>query len=142
VAAAIDGQHLAGGGAGGDEIEQGGGEVAGVGAAAKRQGSLGAAEGGGGAALLAQRRAGADGVDADARGEGLRELPLGHGADPADIAEGVIHILAMRAMTGQMIALDGGEHLEWPERRGPTPRRTTALGPRPRQRRRDRAQGK
>lgn len=72
----------------------------------------------------------------------LRELPLGHGADPADIAEGVIHILAMQAMTGQMIALDGGEHLEWPERRGPTPRRTTALGPRPRQRRRDRAQGK
>jgi hypothetical protein len=26
-------------------------------------------------------------------------------------------------MTGQMIVLDGGEHIEWPARRGPTPRR-------------------
>ena len=51
-----------------------------------------------------------------------KALPLGHGAGPEDIADGVLHILAMRAMTGQMIALDGGEHIEWPERRGPTPR--------------------
>lgn len=54
----------------------------------------------------------------------VAELPLGHAALPGDIADGVMHILAMRAMTGQMIALDGGEHIEWPERRGPTPRRT------------------
>ena len=52
-------------------------------------------------------------------------LPLKHGAGPADIAEGVIAILSMRAMTGQMLALDGGEHLEWPERRGPTARKPT-----------------
>ena len=50
-------------------------------------------------------------------------LPLKHAAHPADIADGVINILAMRAMTGQMIALDGGEHIEWREQRGPTPRR-------------------
>jgi NAD(P)-dependent dehydrogenase (short-subunit alcohol dehydrogenase family) len=52
------------------------------------------------------------------------ELPLGHGADPGDIADGVMAILSLDAMTGQMIALDGGEHIEFPERRKPTPRRT------------------
>ena len=50
-------------------------------------------------------------------------LPLKRGADPYDIADGVMHIIAMRSMTGQMLALDGGEHIEWPERRGPTPRK-------------------
>ncbi|WP_423067218.1 SDR family oxidoreductase [Devosia sp. CN2-171] len=52
------------------------------------------------------------------------ELPLSHAADAAAIADGVMAILALPSMTGQMIALDGGEHLEWPARRGPTPRRT------------------
>lgn len=51
------------------------------------------------------------------------ELPLGAAADAEGIAEGVIAILGLSAMTGQMLTLDGGEHLEWPERRGPTPRR-------------------
>jgi NAD(P)-dependent dehydrogenase (short-subunit alcohol dehydrogenase family) len=55
-----------------------------------------------------------------------KELPLGYAATPEDIADGVMHILAMRSMTGQMLALDGGEHLEWPLRRGPTPRRDRA----------------
>jgi NAD(P)-dependent dehydrogenase (short-subunit alcohol dehydrogenase family) len=55
-----------------------------------------------------------------------KELPLGYAATPEDIADGVMHILAMRSMTGQMLALDGGEHLEWPLRRGPTPRRGRA----------------
>jgi NAD(P)-dependent dehydrogenase (short-subunit alcohol dehydrogenase family) len=50
------------------------------------------------------------------------ELPLGRGASPDEIAEGVLMILAAGSMTGQMIALDGGEHIEWPLRRGPTPR--------------------
>jgi len=50
------------------------------------------------------------------------ELPLGRGASPDEIADGVLTILATPSMTGQMIALDGGEHLEWPARRGPTPR--------------------
>ena len=39
---------------------------------------------------------------------------------------GLMAILSLPAMTGQMLALDGGEHLEWPDRRGPTPRTTTA----------------
>ena len=50
------------------------------------------------------------------------ELPLGRGASPDEIADGVLTILATPSMTGQMIALDGGEHLEWSARRGPPPR--------------------
>lgn len=51
------------------------------------------------------------------------ELPLGHGATAGEIAQGVLAILDLPSMTGQMLALDGGEHIEWPARRGPTPRR-------------------
>lgn len=40
-------------------------------------------------------------------------MPLGHGATPEEIAETVIYILGSSSMTGQMIALDGGEHLGW-----------------------------
>jgi NAD(P)-dependent dehydrogenase (short-subunit alcohol dehydrogenase family) len=40
-------------------------------------------------------------------------MPLGHGATPEEIAAGVIYILSSPSMTGQMIALDGGEHLGW-----------------------------
>jgi NAD(P)-dependent dehydrogenase (short-subunit alcohol dehydrogenase family) len=40
-------------------------------------------------------------------------VPLGHGASPDEIAAGVRFILSAPAMTGQMIALDGGEHLAW-----------------------------
>lgn len=40
-------------------------------------------------------------------------MPLGHGATPEEIAETVLYILGASSMTGQMIALDGGEHLGW-----------------------------
>jgi NAD(P)-dependent dehydrogenase (short-subunit alcohol dehydrogenase family) len=40
-------------------------------------------------------------------------VPLGHGATPEEIAAAVIFILSSPSMTGQMIALDGGEHLGW-----------------------------
>lgn len=50
-------------------------------------------------------------------------LPLATAADPEEIAQGVVSILNLPSMTGQMLALDGGQHLQWPERRGPTPRR-------------------
>jgi NAD(P)-dependent dehydrogenase (short-subunit alcohol dehydrogenase family) len=40
-------------------------------------------------------------------------VPLGHGATPEEIAAAVIFILSSPAMTGQMVALDGGEHLGW-----------------------------
>ena len=42
-----------------------------------------------------------------------RLVPLGSGADPQDIIDGVRYILSAQAMTGQMIALDGGQHLAW-----------------------------
>jgi NAD(P)-dependent dehydrogenase (short-subunit alcohol dehydrogenase family) len=40
-------------------------------------------------------------------------VPLRHGTSPAEIARAVTAILSLPAMTGQMIALDGGQHLQW-----------------------------
>ena len=40
-------------------------------------------------------------------------VPLRHGTSPAEVAGAVIAILSMPSMTGQMIALDGGQHLQW-----------------------------
>lgn len=38
-------------------------------------------------------------------------LPLGRGTNPSEIAAALRFIIAAPAMTGQMIALDGGEHM-------------------------------
>jgi NAD(P)-dependent dehydrogenase (short-subunit alcohol dehydrogenase family) len=49
-------------------------------------------------------------------------MPLLRGTTPEEIADAVKFILAAPAMTGQMIALDGGQHLGWAqaaERRPP-----------------------
>ncbi len=40
-------------------------------------------------------------------------LPLRRGTTPDEIARAVMFILESPAMTGQMIALDGGQHLNW-----------------------------
>jgi NAD(P)-dependent dehydrogenase (short-subunit alcohol dehydrogenase family) len=40
-------------------------------------------------------------------------MPLQRGTTPEEIAETVKFILAAPALTGQMIALDGGQHLGW-----------------------------
>lgn len=40
-------------------------------------------------------------------------VPLGHGTGPEEVARAALAILALPAMTGQMIALDGGQHLQW-----------------------------
>ncbi len=42
-----------------------------------------------------------------------RSMPLGHGTTPEEIADAVSFILNAPALTGQMIALDGGQHLLW-----------------------------
>ena len=42
-----------------------------------------------------------------------RAMPLGRGTSPQEIAAAMRFILAAPAMTGQMIALDGGQHLGW-----------------------------
>ncbi len=46
---------------------------------------------------------------------------LGHGADPADICAAVRYLLEAPSVTGQMIAVDGGQHLIWqtPDVMGP-----------------------
>ncbi len=41
------------------------------------------------------------------------QLPLGRGTTPAEIAAALRFILATPSLTGQMIALDGGQHLGW-----------------------------
>lgn len=41
--------------------------------------------------------------------------PLGRGSSPQEICDAVRYILAAPAMTGQMVALDGGSHLTWRE---------------------------
>jgi NAD(P)-dependent dehydrogenase (short-subunit alcohol dehydrogenase family) len=38
---------------------------------------------------------------------------LGHGGTPAEIADAVIYLTRARSVTGQMIAVDGGQHLAW-----------------------------
>jgi NAD(P)-dependent dehydrogenase (short-subunit alcohol dehydrogenase family) len=62
-------------------------------------------------------------VTQEAHDARVGELPLGRSASPGEIAKGVLASLALPSMTGQMLVLDGGEHIEWPSRRAPTPRR-------------------
>lgn len=38
---------------------------------------------------------------------------LGHGATPDDIVDAVLYLSRARAVTGQMLAVDGGQHLVW-----------------------------
>lgn len=42
-----------------------------------------------------------------------RACALGRGSDPDDIATAVQFILDCKAFTGQMLAVDGGQHLAW-----------------------------
>lgn len=45
--------------------------------------------------------------------EQAQRTPLGRVTDPAEIAAALRYILGAPALTGQMIALDGGQHLGW-----------------------------
>jgi NAD(P)-dependent dehydrogenase (short-subunit alcohol dehydrogenase family) len=38
---------------------------------------------------------------------------LGRGAEPQDVCAAVRYLLTAPAVTGQMIAVDGGQHLIW-----------------------------
>jgi NAD(P)-dependent dehydrogenase (short-subunit alcohol dehydrogenase family) len=40
-------------------------------------------------------------------------VPLKRGTSPGEVARALLAILAMPSMTGQMIALDGGQHMQW-----------------------------
>jgi NAD(P)-dependent dehydrogenase (short-subunit alcohol dehydrogenase family) len=59
---------------------------------------------------------------AEAFERSIEALPLRRHAGPQAIADGVIMLLNTPSMTGQMLALDGGRHLEYPPQRGATPR--------------------
>lgn len=41
--------------------------------------------------------------------------PLGHGSAVEDIVEAVLYLAKARSVSGQMIAVDGGQHLAWAE---------------------------
>ena len=40
-------------------------------------------------------------------------VPLGRGTTPGEVARAVLALLALPSVTGQMLALDGGQHLQW-----------------------------
>jgi NAD(P)-dependent dehydrogenase (short-subunit alcohol dehydrogenase family) len=40
-------------------------------------------------------------------------VPLRHGTTAEEVARALLAILALPSMTGQMVALDGGQHLQW-----------------------------
>ena len=40
-------------------------------------------------------------------------VPLRHATSPDEIGRAAVAILALPSMTGQMLALDGGQHLQW-----------------------------
>jgi NAD(P)-dependent dehydrogenase (short-subunit alcohol dehydrogenase family) len=42
-----------------------------------------------------------------------RAVILGHGASPAEIGQALAYLIDASSVTGQMIAVDGGQHLSW-----------------------------
>ena len=51
--------------------------------------------------------------DGDVFAREAAATPLGHGSPPEEIAAAVAYLASARAVTGQMIAVDGGQHLAW-----------------------------
>ena len=51
--------------------------------------------------------------DAEVFAREAAAVPLGHGSPPSEIAAAVVYLASARAVTGQMIAVDGGQHLAW-----------------------------
>lgn len=48
-------------------------------------------------------------------------VPLRHGTSPEEVGRAVLAILSLPAITGQMLALDGGQHLQWASGRNAPP---------------------
>ena len=42
-----------------------------------------------------------------------KSTPLKIGADPEDIAKAVLFLISIKSITGQLIVIDGGQHLGW-----------------------------
>ena len=49
------------------------------------------------------------------------QLPLRRGTSPGEVARAVLAILALPSLTGQMLALDGGQHMQWSPAAGAPP---------------------
>ena len=54
---------------------------------------------------------GVDGAEGFAREAAA--VPLGRGVSPEEIADAVLYLAKARGVTGQMIAVDGGQHIAW-----------------------------
>lgn len=48
--------------------------------------------------------------------------PLGYAADAGDVCDALMYLLGARSVTGTMLTVDGGKHIDFPAPRGPTPR--------------------
>lgn len=48
-------------------------------------------------------------------------VPLGRPTSPAEVARAAMALLALPSVTGQMLALDGGQHLQWSAANGAAP---------------------
>ena len=51
--------------------------------------------------------------DAEAFAREAAATPLGHGSPPETIAAAVVYLAGARSVTGQLLAVDGGQHLAW-----------------------------
>jgi NAD(P)-dependent dehydrogenase (short-subunit alcohol dehydrogenase family) len=49
----------------------------------------------------------------DAFAAEVAAVPLGHGPTPEEIGEALAYLIDARSVTGQMICVDGGQHLSW-----------------------------
>jgi len=48
-------------------------------------------------------------------------VPLAHGTSPDEIAAAAMALLALPSVTGQILNLDGGQHLQWSPAGGGAP---------------------
>jgi NAD(P)-dependent dehydrogenase (short-subunit alcohol dehydrogenase family) len=49
--------------------------------------------------------------------------PLGYAANAGDVCDALLYLLRAKSVTGTMIPVDGGKHVDFPATRGPTPRK-------------------
>ncbi len=50
-----------------------------------------------------------------------RSTPLGRGTSPEEVGRAALALLCLPSVTGQMLALDGGQHLQWAPAGGVSP---------------------
>jgi NAD(P)-dependent dehydrogenase (short-subunit alcohol dehydrogenase family) len=48
-------------------------------------------------------------------------VPLARPTSPGEVARAILALLALPSVTGQMLALDGGQHMQWNAAGGPSP---------------------